>query len=132
MSGRHFSKLPDAEEGLPEGVILYFARSGGLRPINEELVVWEDGHATVTRGIRRQTQERAFAPEEVRQVLGDLVLAGFFEMEPEVGWQAPDGYAYEVTVRSGAGMRTVVTYDGSVPKPLAPVLGKLRSMLRSS
>lgn len=130
MFRKRAKKLPEVE-GLPEGVVLRFVRTGGMRPTNDELVLVGDGRATITRGIRRQPIERTFAPESVRQVLGELVLAGFFEMDAEIGEQVPDGYAYEVTVRSGDGARAVVTYDGSVPPALAPVLATLRGMLRS-
>ncbi len=127
-------KLPVPEqpeiEGLPEGAVLRFVRSGGLRPANEELVMFADGRVQVTRGMRRQASERVLPPDEVRKVVGDAALAGFFEMGPEVGEQRPDGFAYELTIRSGERPRMVVLYDGSVPPAFAPVLANLRGMTR--
>jgi hypothetical protein len=122
--------MPETDT-LPQGSVLCLVRSGGLRPSTEKLVLFTDGRGQITRGFKRQTSEREFDAEEVQRLLGALVLAGFFEMAPEVGVQVPDGFAYELSVRSGEGSRTVVTYDGSVPPALTPVLAALRRMLRA-
>jgi hypothetical protein len=123
---------PDLPEvpGLPSGALLRYVRTGGLRPSSDELVLYRDGRAESTRGVRRRTGERDVGTEEVWHVVGHLATAGFFELPDEVGEQRPDGYAHEITVRSGDGSRTVVLYDGSVPPTVAPELANLRRLLR--
>lgn len=115
---------------LPAGAVLRFMRAGGLRPVTEELMLYSDGHATAMRGIKRQMQDRSVEAEQVKQLLGNLALAGFFDLPAEVGQQSPDGYAYEITVRSGEGTRMVALYDGCVPPSMSGVLAELRRLLR--
>jgi hypothetical protein len=121
--------LPETDR-LPAGALLRFMRAGGLRGLTEELVLYNDGRAVTTRGVKRQTQERDVDAADTMQLLGNLTVAGFFDMPAQVGQQVPDGYAYEITVRSGEGSRMVAFYDGSIPPSMSGVMADLRRLLR--
>jgi hypothetical protein len=117
------SSRTEAESPIPgkvteaggEAAIVY-RRSGGFAGVSEQWAVYPDGR--ITAGNGRQWQVK---PERVEQLLDDIQALGFFEMK---GRYMPlntccDRFTYEITVRRGGMVHTVVTIDAAPDAPVA-------------
>lgn len=133
---------PDAEEPprgsddaltLPAGAWLALRRSGGLLFSSREVVVYRDGRVA-TNAIGGGQSARSGAPRRLteaqlaalRRVVEQI---DFGRLPAPSGRQRPDAYAYEIVVRSGRTSHAVEVFDGSIPKPLAPLIRQLNQLL---
>ena len=111
----------------PQNLVVY-SRTGGFAGFSDQIVVHQDGSATVTR---KETVASVTIPDEtMRQLRFSLERANF----PLLGdtYPAPregaDYFTYTVTY---AGM-TVVTEDTGIPAALAPVIQILNGIIEGS
>jgi hypothetical protein len=134
-AGTSVSSRTEAESPVPgklteaggEAAIVY-RRSGGFAGVSEQWIIYADGR--ITAGNGRQWQVK---PERVEQILDDIQALGFFEMK---GRYMPlntccDRFTYEITVRRGGVVHTVVTMDAAPDAPVAlwQILEKVSSLL---
>ncbi len=105
-------KLTEADG---EAAIVY-RRSGGFAGVSEQWTIYPDGRITASDGRAWQVK-----PEQVEQLVDDIQTLGFFEMK---GRYVPlntccDRFTYEITVRTGGRVHTVVTIDAAPDAPVA-------------
>lgn len=84
--------------------------------MSEQWTIYPDGHITASDGRAWQVK-----PEQVEQLVDDIQTLGFFEMK---GRYVPlntccDRFTYEITVRRGGRVHTVVTIDAAPDAPVA-------------
>jgi hypothetical protein len=117
-------KLAEADG---EAAIVY-RRSGGFAGVSEQWTIYPDGRITASDGRAWQVK-----PEQVEQLVDDIQTLGFFKMK---GRYVPlntccDRFTYEITVRRGDRVHTVVTIDAAPDAPVAlwQALEKVSSLL---
>ncbi|MFQ5812710.1 MAG: hypothetical protein ACE5I2_05910 [Anaerolineae bacterium] len=107
-------QAPDKLAEAMEGAVIVYQRSGGIAGTFEQWIIYPDGRITTDDG-----REWQVAPEQVRQLLGDIEALGFFEMSDRY---MPlnvccDRFTYEITVRRGSEVKRVTTVDAAPNTP---------------
>jgi hypothetical protein len=119
----------DSKTSLPENVVIEFRISGGIAGVNEDWLIYSDGH--ITQGDK----EWQVSPEAVEQLLAKIETLGFFEMTGnymELN-TCCDRFTYEVTVRNGDKVNSVTTIDAApgVPPELWQVIDAINSLVKN-
>ena len=118
---------------LPQGALIAFRQSGGLRFSTREVTVYRDGHVTWQRTGKLGTAqgERRLTPEEVADVQELIAQSKLFGLPrfALIGRQNPDGYAYELIARVGRKSISIEFFDGSIPAELQPLLAQLKPLM---
>jgi hypothetical protein len=108
-------------------VLIEYRRSGGFAGFDDQLVIKENGEATLTR--RADRTEFALDSETVDRLQALLAEAKFSQLRREYlpSQQGSDLFEYVVTYNG----HTVRTMDGAVPSSLQPILEALNQVVRS-
>ncbi len=128
----HLSVGPqDDRLTLPQGAIIAFRQSGGLRFSTREVTVYRDGHVTWRRTgkLGAAQGERHVTPEDVADLQALIKHSNLAERLTPIGRQNPDGYAYELIARIGRKSKSIEFFDGSVPLEMQPLLARLKALL---
>ena len=115
--------VDEGKTTLPEGVVIEFRRSGGIAGVNEDWLIYSDGH--ITRGAK----EWQVSPETVGQLLAKIETLGFFEMKGnymELN-TCCDRFTYDVIIQNGDKVNRVTTIDAApnVPAELWQVIDEI-------
>ncbi|NNJ09241.1 hypothetical protein EKD04_002750 [Chloroflexales bacterium ZM16-3] len=119
----------DAGEALelPQGALLAFRRSGGLRFTTRTIIVYRDGWVL---SVDEQAAWRFHLRADELDRLAHLALrAQLARHRPSGAAQPPDAYAYEIAARIGRRVRRAEAMGGSIPAPLAPLIRSLARLL---
>ncbi len=120
----HFVKgAPDTRE--EESVLVEFTRTGGFAGFNDELTVYQDGSARVTR--KEFSREITLTADELLTIRQLLQNAAFGTLQPEYPPAAPgaDYFTYTLTYEG----KTVTAVDTGVPESLQPLIEALGTLV---
>jgi len=101
---------------LPDVPVIEYQRSGGIQGLDETYMIYSDGRITSTAG-----GEWTVPPEEVQQLLAQIVQTGLFESKQSGPKTVPccDRFSYTLTVRFEGQTYIFQTYDGAENQPEA-------------
>jgi hypothetical protein len=116
---------------LPQGAIIAFRQSGGLRFSTREVTVYRDGHVTWRRTgkLGAAQGERQLTSEDVADLQALIGHSDLFGLPTTIGRPSPDGYAYELIARVRRKSTSIELFDGSVPLAVEPLLARLKAIL---
>jgi hypothetical protein len=107
-------------------LLIEYRRTGGIAGFDDQLTIFENGTATLTR---RGGQEVRFilTDAELRNLSGLLQAAGFSDLDPEYPPAQPgaDYFDYRITYQG----KTVHAVDTGIPVRLEPVLRALNTIV---
>lgn len=117
---------------LPDGGLVALRKSGGLLFSSREIVVYEDGRATVRNdsavGRGLSLERKKLSKIQLNKVQRLLNEANFGEV-PTNAKQNPDAFAYELTTRKAGMVVSVELFDGSMPKSFRPLVDTLVQLM---
>ncbi len=135
---RDSSLKPGASENeepleLPDGALVAYRKSGGLRFSTRSLIVYSNGEAlyTSSRGMGTRAQSIAMELTETQQVRLRRTLAhiDFANLAKGPGRASPDAYVYEITARTLGQTYSIEAWDGSIPPAIKPLLEQLQRIM---
>jgi hypothetical protein len=113
------------EGGESPGVWMSYHRSGGIAGFQDDLTVYENGSAKISR--RGEIRDIWLTPTEIDALRKAGDEAGFPQLSPEYlpGGEGRDLFFYEIT-REG---KTVLTADTAVPEELVILIELLNEIV---
>lgn len=115
---------------LPQGALLAFRKSGGLRFSSREIVIYADGRLTRDGTDWKQTSAPPkLSDAQVAEVRRLLEQSGLARLKLSGGQQPPDAYAYEIVAQVDRKSNYVEVFDGNIPDALMPLLRWLSKLL---
>jgi galactofuranose transport system permease protein len=99
------------------GALVVYERNGGPNCIDELYAVYADGRITGDNGTNKI--EKQVTPDEVTQLLADIIAKQWFTNEMYDTYHNPCGscYVYYVTVANNSQVKTVKAVDGGTDAP---------------
>ena len=120
----HFEKgAPDTRD--EKSVLVEFTRTGGFAGFNDEITIYQDGSAVVTR--KEFTREITLTADElstIRQLLKDASFGSLLTEYPPAAPGA-DYFTYTVTYEG----KKVTAQDTGVPESLQPLIEELGTLV---
>jgi hypothetical protein len=111
---------------LPRGGLVAMRKSGGLKFSTQQVVVYKDGRAVSDTSRGAGGKARKLSDAQLAELYRTLDGIDFSRLEPTIGRQNPDAFAYEIAVRIGRTLYNVEVFDGSIPEEIEPLIRLLR------
>jgi hypothetical protein len=132
-AGQPATPAPQPDLDLPNGAMIAFRKSGGLRFTSHSVYVYPDGRVSIDQAnVPKDAHARLprkFTDAQIKNLQHTLDKINFYRLPASQGKQNPDAYAYEIAARVGKKSNSIEVFAGSVPESIAPLVEQLSALL---